>query len=225
MARFERRFFALSHFRGFPHRAYVRPSTLTGIAIPLAAARGRKDVDADLVRRAQSGDRWAEEALYRRHVDDVMRIARRVLGRSADADDVVQEAFVIALSRLGTLRDGASFGGWLGRIALNLVRTRLRKRRMWKWVGLDSGEDDARLVALASNEIDPEQRAELARVDAALSALGAEARMAWVLRHVEGWTLDEVAGGIGVSLATAKRRLKVAEEAIETWLRESEAKS
>jgi hypothetical protein len=70
--------------------------------------------DEVLVQRALEHDRWAEAALYRRHVDALTRTALHVLGNVADAEDVVQEAFAIALSRLSGLRRGASFRGWLG---------------------------------------------------------------------------------------------------------------
>ena len=67
---------------------------------PLSADAG----DATLVERAIDGDRWAMEALYRRHVQRVTNAVTRVLGRSAEADDVVQDTFVVALDRLGDLR-------------------------------------------------------------------------------------------------------------------------
>jgi RNA polymerase sigma-70 factor (ECF subfamily) len=168
--------------------------------------------DRQLVARALEGERWAEEALFRRHVQDVSRTAARVLGRDAEVDDVVQDAFVLAFSRLGALREGASFGGWLGRITLNLVRARLRSRRWWSWLGLDTDEEG--LEGLASEGLDPERLTELRRIDAVLRRMDAEARMAWILRHVEGWRLEEIADGLGVSLATTKRRLAHAEKRV-----------
>src|SRR5690348_10028801 len=74
--------------------------------------------DGELVRRARRGDRWAEEALYHRHVRSVTRVVMRILARSNEAEDVVQDAFVIALRDVRDLRDVDSFGEWLLSIAV-----------------------------------------------------------------------------------------------------------
>lgn len=175
-------------------------------AAPLPVAEGISD--GALVERAIDGDRWAKEALYRRHVRRVTNAVTRIAGRTADADDAVQEAFLVAFTRLDALRDPGAFRGWIAQIAVNEVRGRLRKRRWMRRFGLGRDEDDdACLEALASAEATPEMRAELARLDAVLARMDPELRMAWMLRHVEGWELTEVATALGCSLATAKRRL------------------
>jgi RNA polymerase sigma-70 factor (ECF subfamily) len=180
-----------------------------------AVAAGDAVSDAALVERALDGDRWAKEALYRRHVARVTNAVTRVIGRTADADDAIQDAFLTAFTRLSELREPAAFRGWLARIAMNEVRGRLRKRRWLRRLSLDRDEDDACLEALATDEASPETRAELAKLDRVLSSMDGELRMAWMLRHVEGWALDEVASALDVSLATAKRRIKDAREHIE----------
>jgi RNA polymerase sigma-70 factor (ECF subfamily) len=70
------------------------------------------------------------------------------------------------------------------------------------------------LLALAMPGLGPDDLTELARLDTTLARLPAEARLAWTLRHVEGWALEEIADGLGVSLATAKRRLSAADEEV-----------
>lgn len=183
---------------------------------PLPAADGVSD--ASLVERALEGDRWAQEALYRRHVRRVTNAVTRVIGRTGDADDVVQDAFLTAFVRLGELREPAAFRGWVARIAMNEVRGRLRKRRWLKRLSLDRDDDDVSLESLAVDEASPEIKAELARIDRVLAAMDADLRMAWMLRFVEGWALDEVASALDVSLATAKRRIKEAREHIDAHL-------
>jgi RNA polymerase sigma-70 factor (ECF subfamily) len=185
---------------------------------PLPAAEGISD--ASLVERAREGDRWAMEALYRRHVRRVTNAVTRVIGRTAEADDAIQDAFLTAFTRLGELREPAAFRGWLACIAMNEVRGRLRKRRWLKRLSLDRGEDDeVSLESLANDEASPEVKAELARLDRLLAKMDADLRMAWMLRHVEGWALEEVAVALDVSLATAKRRIKEAREIIDAHLR------
>ncbi|WP_236518246.1 RNA polymerase sigma factor [Sandaracinus amylolyticus] len=171
--------------------------------------------DAALVARAIAGDRWAGEALYRRHAPDVIRVATLLLGRTAEVDDVVQDAFVKALRSLATLRDPASFGAWVARIAANLARSRLRRRGLLKRLGLDRGDEEVSFDQLASDSVGPEERAELARISNVLRAMPADARIAWTLRRVEGWPLQEIADAVGASLATVKRRIVAADEEIQ----------
>jgi RNA polymerase sigma-70 factor (ECF subfamily) len=167
--------------------------------------------DAALVARAVRGDRWAEEAIYRRHVHYVAGLALRLSRSRADMEDVVQDAFVTAFEHLAALRDGGALRGWLAQITVSKVRRRLRRRRLLGLLGLDDGAADATLEALAAPGISGEARAELAALDRVLAALPEEQRIAWMIRHVEGAGLDEVAVACACSLATAKRRIAAAE--------------
>ena len=183
----------------------------------MAAPRPKVELgpdDAALVVRARGGDRWAAETLYRRHVADATRIAAFLLRRSAEVEDVVQDAFVTALARLGTLREPSAFGGWVARIVANEARGRLRRRHLLGLVGLDAGTDDALLAQLAAPGATAEQRTELALIDRALGTLGPDERLAWTLRFVEGWKLTEVAETMRLSLATVKRRLVCAQQRV-----------
>ncbi len=108
---------------------------------------GAPGVDAELVARARDGDRTAEEAIYRRHVRYVAGIVLRLLGDRAEAEDCVQETFAIALSRLGTLRDGDALRAWLAQIAVSLVRRRFRRRRLMRLFGIVHDADASMLEA------------------------------------------------------------------------------
>ncbi len=163
--------------------------------------------DEELVRRALAGDRWGREMLYRRHAATLLAMTIRLLGNRVEAEEIVQDTFVTAFERLETLRDPAAVGGWLGQIAVNLVRRRFRKLRLLRFLGLDRGADDATLEALADVALPADERAELALVDRKLGAMKPEVRLAWTLRRVEGLELTEVASMAGCSLATAKRRI------------------
>ncbi len=170
--------------------------------------------DEALVRRALSGDRWGEESLYRRHVRRIAGAAMRLLGDRAEAEDVTQEAFVIAFKDLAKLRDPSAFGGWLLQIAVRRVHRRFRRRRMLRALGFGH-EGDLPLDALLSDDASPEDRAELSLVARVLDAMPARERTAWILRHVEGCKLEEVADACDCSLATAKRRLEAASARID----------
>ncbi|MDQ3036762.1 MAG: RNA polymerase sigma factor [Myxococcota bacterium] len=190
-----------------------RPRELGGGAIPQVAPEHAPD-DAELVARASRGDQWAQEAIFRRYVQDVTRVAQRLLRRRDDADDVVQDTFASALTSLDALRDPALLRSWLLGIAVHRVRRRHRRQAFLRMLGLDRGLDDASLAMVAAHDLTPEMAAELALVDGALSTLGADERFAWMLRYVEGEKLEDVAAVLDVSLATAKRRIAVADARI-----------
>lgn len=171
--------------------------------------------DAALVARLIQGDRWAADGLYRRHAPTVIRVVTLLLGRNADVDDVLQDAFVKALGQVATLRDPAMFGGWVARIAVNLARSRLRRRRLFQRLGLDRA-DDVDLAQFPAPSLSPEDRVELARVSARLRALPADTQIAWTLRRVEAWALADIAESLGLSLATTKRRIAAADATMPT---------
>lgn len=180
--------------------------------IPLRAADAPDD--AELVARAVGGDRWSREMLYRRHAGWLLGMTTRLLANHAEAEEVVQDAFVVAFEQMASLREPAAFRGWLGQIAVSLVGRRVRRRRLMRLCGLDRGADDATLASLAAPGARPDQLAELAFVDRVLAGLPARLRLPWALRQVEGLELTEVAAMCGCSLATAKRRIAAVEERV-----------
>lgn len=175
-------------------------------------------VDGELVKRALRGEQFALQLLYRRHVSALTERVTLLLSRSAEAEDVVQDAFVAAFRDLRQLVDPTRFEAWLMRIAVHQVHRRFRRRRLLARLGLDRGVDDARLERVVDPSASPEVRADLARLDDALGRLPVAPRLAWVLRYVEGCELKELADQCGCSLATAKRRIAQADVALRAQL-------
>lgn len=173
--------------------------------------------DADLVARACRGDEWAHEAIYRRYVRMIASIAQRLLRDPTEVDDILQETFMIAFEQLPRLDAPSALRGWLARIAVSRVHRRYRFRR---WTRLWSADElEARLEEQASADATQESRAELALVDRALGEMSLKLRTPWVLRHVLGHELLDVAAAIGCSASTCKRRLSEAEGIVERRLR------
>lgn len=191
----------------------ARRRDATAGAIPQVAPEHAPD-DAELVRRAGRGDQWAQEAIFRRYVQDVTRVAQRLLRRRDDADDIVQDTFASALTSLDALRDPSMLRSWLLGIAVHRVRRRHRRQAFLRMLGLDRGLDDASLALVAARDLTPEMSAELSLVEGALSTIAADERFAWMLRYVEGEKLEDVAAVLEVSLATAKRRIAIADQRI-----------
>src|SRR5688572_8345826 len=163
----------------------ARPATV----LPLLRDRGDGSLDRELVERSQAGEPMAQQLLYRRHVHGVTERVTRLLARSGEAEDVVQDAFADAFAHLPELEDTARFGAWLMRIAVHQAHRRFRRRRLLSRLGLDRGSDDARLENIADPALDPERRLQLRRLDEALARLPVALRLAWMLRHVEGCEL------------------------------------
>jgi RNA polymerase sigma-70 factor, ECF subfamily len=176
--------------------------------------------DEELVRRALAGDRWGREMLYRRHAGSLLAMTVRLLGNRSEAEEIVQDTFVTAFEQLGTLREPGAVRGWLGQIAVNLVRRRFRRGRLMRFLGLDRGADDATLEALADSGISSDQRAELALVDRLLRGMKPALRLAWMLRRVDGLELGEVASLCDCSLATVKRRIAEADAVVDRHVAE-----
>jgi RNA polymerase sigma-70 factor, ECF subfamily len=184
-----------------------RPATV----LPLLRDRDEGALDRELVERSLAGEPMAQQLLYRRHVHGVTERVTRLLARSGEAEDVVQDAFADAFAHLPELEDTARFGAWLMRIAVHQAHRRFRRRRLLSRLGLDRGSDDARLENIADPALDPERRLQLRRLDEALARLPVALRLAWMLRHVEGCELWEVADQCGRSLATIKRHIQRAD--------------
>ena len=170
--------------------------------------------DESLVQRALEGDRWASEALYRRHVRRIAATTIRLLGDRAEAEDVTQEAFVEAFDGLDQLRDPSVFGAWLLRIAVRKVHRRFRRRKLRRVLGF-THEGDVPLDSILSGGASPEEATELRLLQGAIERLSAAERTAWCLRHIEGYKLSEVASACECSLATVKRRIEAAQVRID----------
>lgn len=182
----------------------------------------RRPADGELVRRALEGDRWAEEALFRRHASSVAATVMRLLGNRAEAEDVVQDTFVAALTKLDTLRDPEAVRAWLVSIAVRRVHQRFRRRKLRRALGLErdrEADGEVTCARFVAEKAGPEMRAELRLLDACLERLPAKNRIAWMLRNVEGYSLAETASACGCSLATIKRRIAAAEKHVRGHVR------
>ncbi len=157
--------------------------------------------EADDVRRAAEGDHAAFERLYREHVGRIHALCVRMVDEQS-ADDLTQEVFIRAWSKLHTFKGQARFGTWLHRLAVNYVLSRretLKKRR----ARTASGEG---LFAKLSA---PRRRSSGAALDIedAMGRLPSRARDVFVLYDVEGYSHDEIADSLGVSVGTSKSQL------------------
>jgi RNA polymerase sigma-70 factor (ECF subfamily) len=171
---------------------------------------GAGPTDAALVVAARAGETWAQEALFVRHAGRAIGLAQRMLGSRDDADDVVQDAFIRALSHLEKLDNPQAFAAWLTSLVIHTAQKRLRRQRLFERLGLRASEP-IEPDALIAHNAPPEVVSELRAIYTAIARLAAEERVALVLRRIEGMDLAAIAQHMHLSLATVKRRLKSAE--------------
>ena len=170
--------------------------------------------DTALVVAARAGERWACEALFRRYVRTVNRLAFRLMGRDVDGDDLVQDSFVQALAGLDRLEQPAAFASWLSAIVARTAYKRLRRRQLLRRLGLYEREEPIDVDTVVSAAAPPDAVAELRAVYRVLHTLPAKVRVPLVLHRIEGLPLDEVAAIVGASVSSIKRRIAEAEEAL-----------
>lgn len=162
--------------------------------------------DAELVAKVLAGDVDAYGALVRKYQTAYVRFAVRMLGSPDDADDALQSAFVRAFRKLRECRDPARFGAWLYQIVVNECRTLAfrrdrRERRMMR--------DEQDLESLASSRgIPTPMTRELEEIQKALDRLEPEQREAFILKHVEDLSYDEMSELTGVGVSALKMRVK-----------------
>ncbi len=151
------------------------------------------------------------DALFERYAPYVARIGWRILGRDDDVDDLIQDVFANAHTKLDQLRDPAAARAWLATSAVRRARRTLRRQR---WRGLFRPLEPRDYDTIADPRATPADRTVLAGVYRALDHVAPDDRIAWVLRHVEGHELTEVAALCECSLATVKRRIKRAHDSL-----------
>lgn len=186
----------------------------TPFAASVSVARaGSEPADEDVVRRLRAGETGLYVLLMRRYNQRLFRIARAVLADDAEAEDVVQEAWVRAFEHLGRFDGRSLFATWLTKIAL--YEALARRRRRCRLVPLDSERagDERRTPPPARQltEPSPEQRTSTGELrdalESAIHALPPALRVALVLRLVEGLSTSEAAATLDISEAALKVRL------------------
>jgi len=164
-----------------------------------------------LIERAKAGDTRAFEDLARREERALYRHALRIVGTTADAEDIVQDALFSAWRSIASFQ-GLSFRAWLFRIATNRALDQLRSRKRRPELPLDPPDDDdvtwAEPVAPGPDLTQlVGDREALAAVETALGSLPAEQRTALLLRDVEGFAYEEISVITSVEIGTVKSRI------------------
>jgi RNA polymerase sigma-70 factor (ECF subfamily) len=181
--------------------------------------------DRALVRALRADHPGAYKVLYQRYANEILKVLYRVLGPDEEMDELLHDVFVRAFRNVDGIRDPEKLKAWLTGIALFAARGAIRRRRRGRWLRFF---DPSMLPGNAAPSPPDDVRRALRRTYELLDKLSYESRVAFTLRYIDGRELTEIAEVTGVSLATAKRRLKSArhrffamarnEPELEEWL-------
>jgi len=158
--------------------------------------------ESQLIARVRAGDSAAQRALYDAHVDRVYRLAFRLAGDDALAQDFTQETFIRAFDRLGSFRGDAAFSTWLHTITTTVVLNGLRKVKRLRQRETDI--DDAQAIGVMKRESEPDLKMRLTK---AIDELPEGYRTVFVMHDVEGYTHEEIGAALGVETGTSKAQL------------------
>ncbi len=187
---------------------------------------GDREVDQQLVERAQRGDKHAFELLVGKYQRRLGRLINRFVRNAAEAEDLTQEAFIKAYRALPAFRGDSAFYTWLYRIGINTAKNHLlaQGRRAPTSTAFDAEEaedfEDAGLlheVATPENELMSKQVVEV--VNASLQQLPEDLRTALTLREIEGLSYEEIASVMNCPIGTVRSRIFRAREVVATNLR------
>ena len=173
-------------------------TTTVGAALanlmPRANVTTIDESEARLVAGARQGDHDAFAELVRRHQQRVFRLAGRFFRQPAEVEDVAQDTFLTAWSKLSTYRGEAPFEHWLTRICLNTCYGRFRRRK---------GDETTLEAEVPVAPRDPTAGIEVERL---LSTLPSDDRFVLLLLYGEGWSVAEIAERLGWSRSNVKVR-------------------
>jgi RNA polymerase sigma-70 factor (ECF subfamily) len=155
-----------------------------------------------LIERARRGDASAHRALYDAHVERIYRLTYRLTGVEHLARDLTQDTFVRAFARIDEFREESAFGTWLHTIAVSVSLNELRRRKREK--ARTAPLEDADALPESRPRSDPVLRA---KVMEAVNDLPEGCRTVFMMHDAEGYTHEEIAAALGVSVGTSKAQL------------------
>ncbi len=166
--------------------------------------------DAELIARAQRGEESAFEALYHAHKRRVYHLCFRMIGNTAEAEELTQEAFLRVFRKIHMFRGDSAFSTWLHRLSVNVVLMRLRKKRVTE-ISFESGEDNQESERPPRDFGAPDlsltgvvDRLILKR---AVAKLPKGCRKVFVLHDVLGCEHHEIAAKLGYTIGNSKSQL------------------
>jgi RNA polymerase sigma-70 factor (ECF subfamily) len=174
-----------------------------------------------LVARCRKGEQRAQMELYNKYQKAMYNIALRIVNDTAEAEDVMQEAFINAFLKIDTFKGNSTFGAWLKKITVNLSINALNKRSKFKEV---SYNDQFKNEVYEEIGIDSEEETKNRKVQQillAMRSLKENYRIALELHLIEGYDYDEICEILKISPANCRTTISRAKESLRTKLLEN----
>ena len=185
------------------------------------AAMSEREIDQQLVERAQRGDKRAFELLVEKYQRKLARLLSRLIRDPGEVEDVTQEAFIKAYRALPSFRGDSAFYTWLYRIGINTAKNYLvaMGRRAPTSTEVEAEEAEGQASGELLRDINTPESLLLSKeiadtVNAAIEALPEELRSAIQLRELEGMSYEEIAKLMDCPIGTVRSRIFRAREAI-----------
>lgn len=193
-------------------------------APPVSTIASDKLSEAEAIQRARNGDRSVFEYLYRLHSRRVYALCLHMVGNTADAEDLTQEAFLLLLRKIHTFRGESAFSTWLHRLAVNLVLMRLRKKSPPS-VPIEATPDPDDETASPSIDIGApdlllEGSIDRINLERCIAQLPVGYRSIFVLHDIQGYEHNEIAEILGRSVGDSKSQLHKARTRLREQLHE-----
>ena len=178
--------------------------------------------DAELIARAQRGEEEAFEAIYNAHKRRVYYLCLRMIGNTAEAEELTQEAFMQVFRKIQTFRGDSSFSTWLHRVSVNVVLMKLRKKTPNE-VPIDSDEENEEFAAppkeFGAPDLTLTGLVDRVTLDRAVAKLPKGCRQVFLLHDVMGCEHNEIAAMLDYSVGNSKSQLHKARMRLRKLLR------
>jgi RNA polymerase sigma-70 factor (ECF subfamily) len=182
--------------------------------------------EAEAIRRAQQGDAAAFERIYRLHGRRVYALCLRMVGNTAEAEDLAQEAFLQLFRKIATFRGESAFSTWLHRLSVNVVLMRLRKKTLAATSLDEQNESDEESSGARKDIGGPDLRlsgsVDRVNLERAVQRLPPGYRSIFVLHDVQGYEHNEIASIMKCSIGNSKSQLHKARMRLRELLHEDE---
>jgi|HubBroStandDraft_6_1064221.scaffolds.fasta_scaffold95900_3 RNA polymerase sigma-70 factor (ECF subfamily) len=195
-------------------------------APPVSPVASGELSEAEAIRRARDGDRTVFECLYRLHSRRVYAVCLRMVGNTAEAEDLTQETFLLLLRKIHTFRGESAFSTWLYRLAVNLVLMRLRRKSPPTdslEAALDPDDETASphpAPRMGAPDLLLEGSIDRINLERSIKQLPVGYRTVFVLHDIQGYEHHEIAEILGRSVGVSKSQLHKARMRLRELLHE-----
>lgn len=175
------------------------------------------NANENVIAGCKRGDRKAQYEIYKQYSKAMYNVALRITGDTLEAEDVLQEGFLIAFDKIASYRNEATFGAWLKKIMVNAALNQVRKRR-YQFSEIDE-DDDYEDSSPQEAQVEEEINFQAAQIRKAVESLPDGFRIVFTLYLLEGYDHAEIAEILGISVSTSKSQYNRAKKKLQEVLK------